>query len=272
MCDRVVVALCSLVLIPFTSSGETWKAKCLAGPPELKPGRCLVEITPGRVVVRRKKTSITIAPERISGVYYRPETFRRSRAVDLDIRHYGPDPSGGMGFVYAAACLTALALYPMKGVDHFATIFWDSGDTSQRLSIQLGKGDYAALLASLEGVTGLNLRGQDPLAAVLGVDRNGVDVQLDRDTAMGPVILGPGLYHMVFTRTGPARGFVVLFYGAPGQQAPVTSAFADSLPSENDSSGVSVEYGIDGKQVCVASIKSSSSILRIAGCRPEQPR
>ena len=261
--------LCSLMLIPFTSTGETWKAKCLAGPPEINPGSCSIEIASNLVIVRRKKASITIAPESISGVYYRSDTFRRSRAVDLDLRHYGPDPSGGMGFVYAAACLTALALHPLKGVDHFATIFWDSGDTGQSISVQLGKRDYAVVMASLERLTGQDWRRQDPLAAVLGVDRNGLDVQLDRETAVGPVILAPGSYRIVFTRARPSEGFVVLFSGAPGQRIPVAAALAESLPSEEVPSGAAVQYGTNGNQGCVACINLPSLVLHIVGCRPE---
>jgi hypothetical protein len=174
-----------------------------------------------------------------------------------------------MGFFYVAACLTALALHPLKGTDHFATIFWGSNEAGNSISLRLGKGDYAAIMASLERVTGQGWRGQDQLAVVLGVDRYGIDVEFDRETALGPVILLPGSYRMVFTRAASAKGFVVLFSGAPGQRIPVTSALVEAVPLEDASSGAAVQYGMEGKQVCVARLKVSSLLLRVAGCQTD---
>ena len=153
--------LCLVLLLAASGwAADHWDVKCVAGPPGMPRGECRMDLADGKLVLTAKKAGpFHVRIGDISAIVYLPSRFRHSRAIDLEsASHSGPGPGIGAGALFLGAAITALALHPIRGTDHFLIVGWDAGGASQELSVQLDKANYAAVLEALRSVTGKEWR------------------------------------------------------------------------------------------------------------------
>ena len=144
------------------------------------------------------------------------------------------DPYWGLapGVIDAMLVGTAWAVLSFfKSKDHFINLLWRDGETIKEVVFEAGKKEYVPVLQSLQNETGLQWKNlpeqRDTLRQELeGEKDNGISVELDRRVKLGPALLAPGLYQLVFLERELDRGELYFFAGKKVKPKEVVHAVA----------------------------------------------
>ncbi len=210
----VMVFSCLVVSPALGQDKSEWSAKYMAGARKSAvSAKVTLSVSPQGVLCKKGKNVLLQFPiESVAQVGYDTQAHNKGWAV---LKSGGGGSSGEDATV---VYITAAILAPFKTTRHFIRILWQQDGEPQEALLEVGKGDYRAVLAQFQAVTGKPWQNLPEERKKLRMELEEAKVrkspiQLDRAVLVNEVELKPGFYQIVLLNRAEDRGEVYFFKG-----------------------------------------------------------
>jgi len=213
----MVMVLSCLVVSPALGQDKSqWSAKYMAGARKSAVGaKVTLSVSPQGVLCKKGKNVVLQFPiESVEQVGYDTKAHSKGWAF---LRVAG-NAQGDWGLVSVPSLIGAAIAAPFKTTRHFIRILWQQDGEPQEALLEVGKGDYSAVLARLQAVTGKPWQNLPEARKKLRMELEEAKVrkspiQIERAALVNEVELEPGFYQIILLNRAEGRGEVYFFKG-----------------------------------------------------------
>jgi hypothetical protein len=210
----VMIFSCLVVSPALGQDKSQWRAKYMAGARKDAVGaKVTLSVSPQGVLCKKGKNVVLQVPiESVAQVGYDTQAHNKGWAV------LKSGSGGSSGEAATVVFITAAILAPFKTTRHFIRILWQQDGEPQEALLEVGKGDYSAVLAQFQAVTGKPWQNLPEARQKLRMELEEAKgrkllIQVDRAAVVNEAELKPGPYQIVFLNRAEDRGEVYFFKG-----------------------------------------------------------
>jgi hypothetical protein len=181
-----------------------------------------------------------------------------------------PELSYGEGSVLIIVPLLVGAAIsaPFKTTEHYVRVFWNGAEGPDEILLELGKNDYADVLAQLQRVTGkpwhdLPKEREELRHELEQAKSDKKSVNLDRPVFVNGAELKSGEYQLLLLERTANAGEVYFFRGASVKVNEIAAQAVVEIDKENHSTGpVAPDYGSEAGVATITALAMPEETLR----------
>jgi hypothetical protein len=264
----VMIFSCLVVSPALGQDKSQWQAKYMAGARTDAVGaKVTLSVSPQGVLCKKGKDVVLQVPiESVAQVGYDTQAHNKGWAV------LRSGSGGSSGEAATVVFITAAILAPFKTTRHFIRILWQQDGEPQEALLEVGKGDYSAVLAQFQAVTGKPWQNLPEARQQLRMELEEAKgqkspIQIDRAALVNEVELKPGPYQVVVLTRAEDRGEVYFFKGQDVDTGRIAAQAVVILKATEDPSlPVAVGYATQEGVETISSLRLPEKTLSfIAG-------
>lgn len=181
--------------------------------------------------------------------------------------------AAGVAVLSLGAALVFTALTTKK---HFVNVVWEESGQAKEVIFKVGKGEYAAFLADLQRVTGMEWKDlameRERTRQEIKTNKNRkVAVQLDKAVRVGESELKSGTYQIVLLERAENQGELYFFRGNDVNPKKIDAAALVDIVPEGTGGAPQVSYQENGGVAAIAEIRLAAKTLRLRQPSEKKP-